>query len=393
MKNNPASPATARAINDRTALDLFVRHASLSAPQLRDLTGLSRPSVADLLERLQDSGLVQLVGEAEQRRRGPKAKLYGLVADHAHVVGVEVAEEAVHASVADLTGVVAASANRTINPDTSLPQLIARAIRDAVRRAGLEIADVHTVVIGAPGAVDTTTGALGPGYSFPGWDDNLLPELVDLLDVPVVFENEVNLAGVVELHNGAGRGRHDLAVLWLDRSVGASIILDGRLRQGVSGGAGEVGKLALPGGSLPVAGKASGGFHDLAGSEAVVRLAGEHGIPKAPVHRMLTDLREDDEPATAAFIAELAERVALAALAVVAVVDPGLIVLAGDVGQAGGERLANAVTKRLTVLDATPTDVYPSTLPDGLIVDGAILTGLEIAHDDIFGGGPEPAEA
>lgn len=60
----PASPSTARAINDRLALRLLQQDGPLTATQLKTMTGLSRPTVADLVERLQDAGLVRVVGRA-----------------------------------------------------------------------------------------------------------------------------------------------------------------------------------------------------------------------------------------------------------------------------------------------------------------------------------------
>lgn len=52
----PASPSTARAINDRLALRLLQQDGPLTATQLKTLTGLSRPTVADLVERLRGPG-------------------------------------------------------------------------------------------------------------------------------------------------------------------------------------------------------------------------------------------------------------------------------------------------------------------------------------------------
>lgn len=66
-----ASPRTARAINDRLALELLQQEGPLTATQLKELTGLSRPSVSDLVERLGAAGLVEIVGEAGARRRAP----------------------------------------------------------------------------------------------------------------------------------------------------------------------------------------------------------------------------------------------------------------------------------------------------------------------------------
>ena len=109
-----ATPATARAINDRLALDLLLAHGPLTAPQLRDLTGLSRPTVADLVERLRAAGLVEAGGETGEERRGPNARLYALVADRAHVAGVDIRRSGIAVTVADLTGRTVGSAARPI---------------------------------------------------------------------------------------------------------------------------------------------------------------------------------------------------------------------------------------------------------------------------------------
>src|SRR5258708_32183311 len=107
-----ATSATARAINDRLALALLLNRGPLTAPQLRTLTGLSRPTVSDLLARLQEAGLVAVTGESDAVQRGPNARLYELVADRAHGVGVDVRKESVSMVGADLTGDVLHSAAR-----------------------------------------------------------------------------------------------------------------------------------------------------------------------------------------------------------------------------------------------------------------------------------------
>ncbi|HIW63301.1 MAG TPA: ROK family transcriptional regulator [Candidatus Stackebrandtia excrementipullorum] len=386
MSVNPASPAMARAINDRMALDLLFEHKKLSAPQLRELTGLSRPSVADLLERLQENELIAVVGESGKKRRGPNAKLYGLVPDLAYLAGVDVRLGHVGIALSDITGNILATFRRPIDEEQHLADLIEQAVRDAARQADAGTEKLHTVVIGAPGAVDQETGELGYGYEFPDWDAELLPKLVDALDVPIVLENEVNLAGLVELRQGAGKGRQDLAVLWLDRSVGSSIILDGRLRQGAAGAAGEVGKLALPGAPMPEAGRAAGGFHGLVSTSAVRALGAEHGFTGRDVMKMVATAFEGKTEAATSFAAALAERVAMGALALVATIDPGLIVLAGEIGDAGGEAFADAVAQRVASMTSIPVEVRPSALTDDPVSYGALLTALNIAHDDLYGG-------
>ncbi|GIG67434.1 ROK family transcriptional regulator [Phytomonospora endophytica] len=379
MTVRTATPRLARAINDRVALDLLIAHGPLSAPRLRELTGLSRPTVSDLLDRLGEAGLVEAVGEEGADRRGPNAKIYGLVADHAHVAGVDVRHDAVTAVVADLTGKSVATARRALAPGAVLQKTIRQAAADAARRAGVTLADLHNLVIGAPGMVDPRTG----GMAFPGWPAVPLPDLRELLGVPVVVENEVNLAAIAEHDKGAAAGHDDFALIWLDRGIGGAVVIGGRLRRGASGAAGELGRLPVNAADLPGVETCTGGFQDLAGLPAVLDLAARHGIPGDRPGEILDAAHASG---AAAFFDELAERVAFGAAAAVVVFDPGLVVLAGETGRHGGGELARRVAERLTVISLVRTEVRPTALSDNPILAGAVRTALVSAHDEVFGG-------
>ncbi|WP_377267369.1 ROK family transcriptional regulator [Peterkaempfera sp. SMS 1(5)a] len=388
-----ATPSTARAINDRLALDLLLEQGPLTATQLKELTGLSRPTVADLLERLQHSGLVTMVGESGAVRRGPNARLYGLVADRAYIAGIDVRTVGVAITVADLTGRTRATARLPAAPDTAPADLVDGAVRalvDATRRAGTDT--LHTIAVGAPGLIDPAAGELSGTGGLPRWHADLVRALREQLGVPVLLENEVNLAGIAEQRLGSARDRDTFVLLWLGHSVGAAAILDGRLRRGASGGTGEIGFLPVPGTSmLPTATGCDGGFHGLAGSAAVCALAREHGLP-APA--------ADDAPAAeaavraalaagedgAAFLDVLAERVALGAAAVCVVLDPGCVVLGGEVGTAGGTELADRVARRLAGLSPLRTEVRAGTVSGSAVLGGAVLIALDAVHQDLFGG-------
>ncbi|MFD8527871.1 ROK family transcriptional regulator [Streptosporangium canum] len=373
-----ATPQMARAINDRLALDLLLEHGTLTAPQLRALTGLSRPTVSDLIERLRVNGLIAVVGESGEDRRGPNARVYGIVADRAHVAGVDVRRDTVNVTVADITGRTVGSAARPLKtgrslktagpldtagpagagrpagagqsvepgrsgePGDDLVTIIAGTVAEAAGHRSL-----HAVVVGAPGMVNPHSGELATDNGVPGWRPNLLQALRHRIDAPVTLENEVNLAAVAEHRIGSARGRKDFVLLWLDDGVGAAVTLDGRLRRGASGGAGEVGTLGLRGGS----------FCDLVSTEFIGGL---------------------DRDSVAARIAE-------GAFASVAVLDPGLVVLGGETGRSGGDTLAALVGERLAALSPVPTQVRPSTVEGNAILHGALLTALSIAHRDVFG--------
>ncbi|KJK55040.1 ROK family transcriptional regulator [Saccharothrix sp. ST-888] len=399
-----ATPSTARAINDRLALDLLLGQGPLTAPELRNLTGLSRPTVADLLERLQRSGLVAVVGESGEVRRGPNARLYALVADRAHLGGLDLRETGVSLVVADLTGRTLATAEIRAGDGAPAGDLAARTIRtlrERAREAGAE--DLRTVAVGAPGLVDPATGELYGSGGLPRWHAELLAALRAEHGTELILENEVNLAAIAEHRIGAARDRDTFVLLWLGHGAGAGVVLDGRLRRGASGGTGEIGFLPVPGtGALPSATGCEGGFHSLANSAAICALAAAHGLPvptagRPPRAQAQADVVTRAEeavrtalgggPAAAAFLDELAERIAIGAAAVCAVLDPGCVVLGGEIGRAGGELLAALVERRLAGLLPLRTEVRAGTAGGGAVLAGAVLTAGDAVRRELFGGG------
>ncbi|MFH0245274.1 ROK family transcriptional regulator [Streptomyces sp. HK10] len=395
-----ASPRTARAINDRIALELLVEHGPLTAGRLKELTGLSRPSVADLLRRLADDGLVRAAGEAGETRRGPNARLYGLVADRAHVAAVDVRTGGVSFALADLAGGAAGGAEPPVldgadgaDGGGDPVERTVTALREALRENG--VTTLHTVAVGAPGMIDPATGALGRGTTLPAWHARVPAAIRERLGAPVVLENEVNLAGIAEHRLGAARGRDTFVLLWLGHGVGAAVILDGALRRGASGGTGEVGFLPVPGtAGLPSATVCDGGFHSLAGAAAVCALARGHGL-RPPRYAPGDGVRAAEAVVRAAvageagagaeaFLDALAERIAVGAAAVASVLDPGCVVLGGEVGRAGGQPLAERVAGRLAGMSPLATEVLCGTVEGSPVLGGGLVTALDAARRELF---------
>ncbi|WP_433259918.1 ROK family transcriptional regulator [Actinosynnema sp. CS-041913] len=378
----PASPSAARAINDREAL-LLLRDGPLTAGQLTRLTGLSRPTIADLVRRLGDAGLVTVVGEADVRRRGPNAQLYGIVRDRAQVAALDIRTHSVAVVVADLLGTVLAEASTPVHPSASAVDLTLDLLAATAREAG--VSTLHSIGIGVPGLVDPATGDLGRTPGLPPWHSGVLDALRATLPGRLIVENETSVAALAEHRAGHARDRDTFALLWLGHGTGASLVLGGTLHRGASGGAGELGFLPVPGPPRPGLG---GGFHALASSAAIVGLAAEHGLvataaPHEPPAAAL--VREAVSTAADDFLDALADRVAVGAASIAAVLDPGCVVLGGEIGRAGGVPLATGVAARLAALSPIPTIVRPSALGGAAVLRGALLTACEAAQDDLFG--------
>jgi predicted NBD/HSP70 family sugar kinase len=163
----------------------------------------------------------------------------------------------------------------------------------------------------------------------------------------------------------------------LDHGLGLAIDLGGSLLRGSRGGAGEIGYMPL---GLPGTRSAQRDAPDLDGvlaGPAVMTLAAEHGVRAGSPARAV-------ETGGAAFIAALAQRVAVAAATVVAVLDPSLIVLAGAVGKAGGARLRDATAIALRASGPLETAIATTSVHDDPVLLGSIDAGLERVREDLI---------
>jgi predicted NBD/HSP70 family sugar kinase len=120
-------------------------------------------------------------------------------------------------------------------------------VTELLASGGVALATDRPVGIGIPGLVDVGSGAVKHAVNL-GIDGEWLTlgsQLSHRLDHPVLIENDVNVAalGTTTLLP-PGRAR-DLAYLSIGTGLAAGLVLDGRLRRGVHGAAGEVGHLAV----------------------------------------------------------------------------------------------------------------------------------------------------
>ncbi|MFJ7188298.1 ROK family transcriptional regulator [Streptomyces bacillaris] len=392
----PGTPRVLRAMNDRAALDLLLEHGPLSRTRIGKLTGLSKPTASQLLARLEAAGLVVATGTSEGRP-GPSAQLYTVNARAAHVAGLDVNSRRIMAAVADVTGSVVgefelATPGRRAD---SVVRQVSDALDGAVKEAGLVRADIHRIVIGTPGAFDPGTGRLRYASHLPGWHSpTLLDELAAALPMPVEYENDVNLVAVAEQRLGAARGHEDFVLLWNEEGLGAALVINGRLHRGFTGGAGEVGFLPVPGTPLvrQVVKANSGGFQELAGAQAVPRLARALGIdtPQQPHARAAAELLsraseayERDEALTE-LLGQYAHRLATGLASVTAVLDPGLIVLSGGAVAAGGEILRSLIQSELAELAASRPRLVLGEIDRTPVLRGALERALADTRDEVF---------
>ncbi|BCJ42588.1 hypothetical protein GCM10010168_06700 [Actinoplanes ianthinogenes] len=382
----PGTPRLLRALNDRAALDLLLTRGPLTRAQLGELTGLSKVTASQLVERLEERGLVRRVGE-QAGGRGPNAQLYAVTPSSAHVIGVEVGPDTVAAACADITGAVIGRAELSTKDTDDPVGVVHQAVVQAASDAGTDITSVRRVVLGTPGLVDPQSGEISFAWDLPRWHRGLLADLRRDLSTPVVFGNDVNLAAVAEQSTGAATGVSDFALVWIGRGVGLASVINGRLHQGATGAAGEIGYLPVGGADVPHnASKrgVKGAFQTLAAAEAVKAIGKQYGFrgaEAADVVRAAVAAGSAGEPV----LDELARRLALGVAATCLVLDPPLVVLAGEVGRAGGPALAERVEREVAEITLVSPRVVVTGVNTDPVLFGALHTALDAVRDEVFG--------
>jgi predicted NBD/HSP70 family sugar kinase len=341
-----------------------------------------------LLARLEERGLVQVAGE-QAGGRGPNATLYGVVPSAAYVAGLHVEQTEVSAGVADVTGRVVTEIS--VDPDggRSPVELVRGAVAAACASAGLSPDALQALVIGTPGVLDPDTGEPRLTVNLPAWHEGVLEALRSDLGRPVRMENDVNLAAMAERAIGAAAGADDFVLVWIGIGLGLGLVLGGRLHRGVGGAAGEIGYLPVPGVPLArnLASPLTGGFQSLIGASALLPRAAGYGFDEttagAAVRAAITAAADGDERGSA-FLAELAGRVATGVASICVVLDPGLVVLGGEVGREGGTALAGRVAAEVGRISPTRPRVVPTGVTGDPVLHGAILAAVEQARGDLL---------
>lgn len=340
---DPGTPAWLAARNDRTAFRLLLEHGPLTRSKLGELSGLSKPTATQMLTRLERVGLIRPVGEVSGGR-GPNAVSYGVRTDRITGVAISILADTIHAVVVDAVDREHPIAQIATDATERTPEGDVRsAVRAACRAADIDESTVSRVVIGVQAAVFVDGDELSFTDTLPGWPEvGARRRIEEAVGLTATLDNDVNLAAMAERSAGVAQAASSFALFWIGDGLGVGVDLGGVVHRGASGGAGEIGYLAVPRAAGALAPEAND-FTDLLGGAAVRRLLGAPA--HEPLARALPRLA-DDEPALAA----LADRVILAVNPLLAILDPAMIVLGGPTGLAGGSRLAELVAARV---DAT----------------------------------------
>jgi predicted NBD/HSP70 family sugar kinase len=376
-----ARPQLIRALNGRLLLGHIRDLGPCSRAELARISGLSKPTVSVALADAERAGLVRTAGQ-RTGRPGRSALLYEVRPEAGFILGLDVGAQYVRGALTDLAGGIRARASvrsRASSVRGRVGDLVGLADK-LCTEAGLALAGITQTVIGSPGVYDPRRNAMALTGGLPGWDrPAVLERLREAFGPSLVVENDVDAAALAERALGHGCQVDSFAFISVGTGIGMGLVLGGQLVRGAHGVAGEIAYMPMSGGegTDPEDARRRGVLEASASASAVVRAARRAGLRgQVSARRVFAAAARGDERA-AAVVAEEARLVARLLCAVVTVIDPGLIVLGGGIGQAPG--FAVEVTRELRHMAPVMPDVRVSALGTEAVVDGCLAAGTDLA--------------
>ncbi|MGI4833517.1 MAG: ROK family protein [Janthinobacterium lividum] len=357
---------------------------------------ISSPTSIAVLSELVAEGLVEKQGRGKSLG-GRKPELYGLCDGSLFVLSIHVEKFKTRMAIFDnnnhIINEVHTFAIALTQDLQALAPIVARA-QELLAAAGIELKKLVGVGISMPGLVDSKEGNNHTYLLTNGEPASLQQLLEEQFGKPVFLQNDAKSAALAEYRFGLAHGRRDVLVLSMDWGMGMGMLLDGKLRSGASGFAGEFGHIPLvEGGALCPCGK-RGCLETVASGSAVVRIAqagiraGQNTLLNKLSARALTQL-EPEQVYEAAHqgdqfaintLAEAGTNLGKGIAILIQLFNPELIILGGAMAQAKQfilPSIQQAINTYCMAQLREKTSLVVSELGNKAVILGSVATVME----------------
>jgi glucokinase len=272
---------------------------------------------------------------------------------------------------------------------------IVEAIDHALGEAGLRREDVAGIGIGSPGPLDPDRGVILFSSNLNVKDWPLAHDLSEAIGRPCLLRNDVRVGGYGEFRLGAGRGYKHVLAAFVGTGVGGCYIVDGKILEGTTGNAGEIGHIMVKAnGPLCGCGR-RGCLEALSSRSAITRRIhkaaklGEATVLAAKVDKKSAKLKSGDlasavlasDPVALREVERAAHFLGLGLGGLVNLLGPEIVVVGGGVTAALGSTFLDLVRasarQQILVDPEEKIRIEPAALGDDAGILGAALLALE----------------
>jgi predicted NBD/HSP70 family sugar kinase/biotin operon repressor len=321
--------------NTLRVLEALRKDGPSSQASLARSVDLSPATVNNIVKILKDEGAVEM-----QPLNG-RESLVALIASQGAVVSIQVNVASMHGVLFNFGLGRRHDAEVIFEEGTDAeggsPAIALEMIRGLAAKAGVEVTELAGVAVAmqAPIARPAGTIASWARLQLPAWQDIVIEDaLAAELGVPVIVENDANLAALAEWTWGAGRGVNDFLYVACSSRIGGGFVINGSIYRGGDGMAGEIGHMMLePGGPVCFCGS-RGCLTTMASERSILSALEASGGIQRTLSEVIEAAKQGD-PACQRVLYETGRHLGRALASTAKVMAPSMIVIGGLLGQGG----------------------------------------------------------
>jgi predicted NBD/HSP70 family sugar kinase len=339
-----------RARTRGTVLDLIRAAGTVSRAELTAASGLTWPTITNLVRDLIADGLVIETGHGVSTG-GKRPTLLRLNPQARYSVGVQFERNMCVIVICDLAGRPVSHTSlpgpAAMPPERALP-IIAAQVDVQLAAAGVERSRVLGVGVVSYGPQDSHSGALltpQPTAEWLGYP--VARSLMEILQLPVLLDNDANAAAIGEYWLGTADASTTYGCIYMATGIGGAVVVGGTLYRGSNSNSVEIGHISLNADGEECTCGNRGCLENYAGPSAVVRqalaipgLAARLGLDRQTPDVLTAFARiiaaAADDPTALALLERSARYLGSAAVTMTNLFDLDLIVLAGPSFGAAG---------------------------------------------------------
>ena len=272
---------------------------------------------------------------------------------------------------------------------------IVKALHEACESAGAKLGDLGAVGVGSPGPLDPHRGVILFSANLNVRDFALGPDLSSATGLPVILRNDVRVGGYGEYRLGAGRGHQNMIAVFVGTGIGGCVVSQGKVVEGLTGNAGEIGHVIVKAGGPLCGCGARGCLESVSSRTAIARRIGKkvrkghdsvlaeklHGKNHKLKSKELAAAVESADPIALREVHRAAHYMGLAMGSMINLLGPDIIIVGGGVTEALGDpwiELIRAGARRQALTDPEGKVLIEAAgLGDDAGVQGAALMARE----------------
>ena len=380
-------PPLLRHTNAQVLLRLLRAAGPCSKADLVRASGLSAPTVTNVVAHLAAAGLIEPIGEGDSTGGRPP-DILRFRSERGSVAGVEIGPDFLSFLLTDLDGREFARSKIALSRLASTPPevctLIGFEIRNLLRKHAQPEEHLLGLVVGVPAIVNVKEGLVTAFTALQDWRNVPLSSMLEKeMKCQVTVENDTNLGAQGEAYRGAAQGEKNFVFITIGDGVGAGIFIGGKIYRGSQWSAGEIGYLRVPNISRehPTVHE-YGRLEKVLGAPGILKSwragrSASRSHPKVERASAVFDLAAAGNAQAKKILNQRASILADIVLDLALILNPSVVLLAGDVGS--HPRLLQEVRTLLEGSEVAVVDVKLGALGPSAVLWGAIHTALESA--------------